>query len=50
VYEVGMDQSATKKTVPLVLLCYSWRIKNKVVDDLAVAESTQRHQHGNNND
>ena len=50
VHVVGMDKPASKEAVPLVLFCYGRRIKNKIVDDLAVAEAAERNQNGDDND
>ena len=46
---VGMYQSATEKTIPLVPLAYRRRIKDKILHDLLVIESTDGNNDGNNN-
>src|SRR5688500_17570589 len=44
VSEIGMDQSATEKTVPLFPPRYSRRIKDQVVNDLLVVKTANRNK------
>ncbi len=42
-----MNQTTTKKTVPLLIIGYCRRIKNQVVNDFLVAECCKGNQAGN---
>jgi hypothetical protein len=47
---IGMDEPARKKPVPLVLLRYSWRVKNQVVNYLWIGKTSDRNKRGDNDD
>jgi hypothetical protein len=49
VKKIGMNKSARKEPVVLPVICYSRRIKNKIVQDLLVAEGDNRYNGSDNN-
>jgi hypothetical protein len=45
-----MDQPAAKKPVPLIVIRYRRRVKNKIVHRLLVIKSTYGNNHGDDDD
>ena len=46
--DIGMNKTATKKTIPLIPLRDSGGIEDKIVDQSLIIKSAKRYQAGNN--